>query len=147
MNRKEAYNFGLELIYPERATNWAICVNNRYDDLYGGSDLVNAVRAMKVLDEGKSLEEAEKVVDKANHSGASYGMVIKILANFSKRGTNYVRKFEPESAKRNFEWLESVDKENFSYEPEATRDEYKESFLKEKDEILKQQKIEAAKSF
>lgn len=77
---------GEALIYPERKENWHKCVEGRAIDLYHGCDLVNALKVMEALEEGKTIEEATKIANDAGHSGASWGMLMKIVSTFSKQG-------------------------------------------------------------
>lgn len=100
---------GKKLIYPEKLDQWKQCVCSRAADLYHGSELVNALEIMEALDAGKDIKEVNKLVDEG-HSGASFGMLCKIVVNFSKRGPEFVR--NNEYAKEWEEYAAKIEKEN-----------------------------------
>ena len=107
---------GKNLIYPEKYDQWVECVCYRASDLYHGSDLVNAIEVMEALDKGLSLKEVEKVIDDG-HSGASFGMLVKIVTNFSKRGPEFLK--NTGYAVGDAEWerlIAKIEKENKIYE-------------------------------
>lgn len=85
------YERGKKMIYPEKWDNWHKCVEARASDLYHGADLVNALEIMEVLHDGKPMEEATAIFDKANHSVASAAMVLRVVTNFSDRGPEFYR--------------------------------------------------------
>jgi hypothetical protein len=142
ITKQQAYEIGFKYIYPQRFEKWKECVENRFADLYLGADLICALKAMEVLHKWKPLKYVKKMISNEQLSGGSYTMVLRILLNFSKRGTNYARKYEPKIAEKKAEWFEQIDRENMSYEPESTRKKYTRKFLKEKQEILQLNKKE-----
>lgn len=85
------YERGKKVIYPEKWDKWHKCVEARASDLYHGADLVNALDIMEALRYGEPMEKATEIFDKANHSGASAAMVLRIVTNFSDRGPEFYR--------------------------------------------------------
>lgn len=61
----------------------------RAEDLYHGADLEDALVLMEQLDKGESFEKVKETLDSQDHSGASYGMVTRIIFEFSKRGPEF----------------------------------------------------------
>lgn len=112
---------GKELIYPQKFESWKSCVKNRVSDLYHGADLVNALEAMKELENSGDFAKAKSIIDSAGHSGASYGMVMKIIVNFSKKGPDFYEFMEPEYSgdKKTQEFLNKLREENAKYEAES----------------------------
>lgn len=125
MARKNAegwYKRGLELIYPQKADAWKQCVESRVDDLYDGADLVNALEIMEALAQGKSIEEAIAIFEGANHSGSSGNMVLRIVANFSKRGTEFFRaNASPHIVEESEDALAMIDATNAAYELSSSK--------------------------
>lgn len=110
------YERGLKMIYPQKADKWRQCVESRVSDIYNGYDLVNALDIMEALEQGKSIEEATAIFDGAGHSGASAGMVLRIVVNFSKRGTEFYRaNVDKEVAERNADALALIEATNATY--------------------------------
>ena len=111
---------GKALVYPQKLDEWKKCVEGRVSDLYHGRDLANAIEAMKVLEESGKFEDAKKVIDDADHSGASYGMVMRVIVNFSKKGPDFYEFMEPEYSKepKTKAFLDQIREENKKYESE-----------------------------
>ena len=80
---------GEGFIYPERAEEWKKCVEARVGDLYHGMDLDSALELMEKLESGASMEEVKEIFDGQGHSGASAGMVRRMLFHFAKRGPEF----------------------------------------------------------
>lgn len=80
---------GTSITYPERMEDWKKCVEARAGDLYHGMDLDSAIQLMEMLDSGASMEDVKKTFDEQGHSGASAGMVRRILFHFSKKGPEF----------------------------------------------------------
>ena len=106
---------GEALIYPQRKEEWHRCVESRAKDLYHGKDLVNAMEVMEALELGKTIEEATKIADDANHSGASWGMMMRIVTTFSKRGPEFYRANHAEISPKAEEFLQELERENKLY--------------------------------
>ena len=45
----------------------------------------------KALEQGETIEEATKIAEDAGHSGASWGMMMRIVTTFSKQGPAFYR--------------------------------------------------------
>ena len=72
------------------------------------------------IDAGKSIKEASEIFNNAGHSGSSAAMVLKIVVNFSARGTeffraNYLHEITPETEG----FLQQLDADNARYAREA----------------------------
>ena len=112
---------GKDFVYPQKMKDWEKCVKARVEDLYHGLDLVNAIQAMEALKQNDGdFATAKAIIDDANHSGASYGMVMNIIVNFSKYGPDFYEFMEPEysTMPQNKAYLDKVRKENEAYEKE-----------------------------
>lgn len=107
---------GEALIYPKRKENWHKCVEGRANDLYHGSDLVNAMEVMEALEEGKTIKEATKIAEDAGHSGASWGMMMRIVTTFSKQGPAFYRANNKEIKPETEEYLHKLERENRLFE-------------------------------
>ncbi len=115
---------GLKLIYPQRAEDWEICVNSRAKDIYNGAELNNALDIMECLNENGSLEDANKILSSMNHSGASYSLVMSIVANFCKRGPEFYEEiFKNKMRPDQKEFLKQIEKENEQFEKELNNPE------------------------
>ena len=100
---------------------WKYCVDVRAHDLYHGNDLENALDIMECLDNGGTIEEANKILDDENHSGTSYGITLSIVLSFSKRGPEFYRAVRgADISERQMKELEKIEKENADYERELT---------------------------
>lgn len=106
---------GEELIYPERKENWHKCVESRANDLYKGTDLVNAIEIMEALENGKTIEDAIKIAEEAGHSGASWSMMMRIVTVFSKQGPAFYRANNKEIQPETEEALQELENENKLY--------------------------------
>ena len=82
---------GYAIIHEELKSEWNKCIEARVNDIYHGAELENALQIMECLAKGEPVEKAIKIAESANHSGASWGMMMSIVTNFSKRGTEFYR--------------------------------------------------------
>ena len=80
---------GEAFIYPERMEKWKECVEARAGDLYHGMDLDSALALMEKLESGATMEEVKEMFDEQGHSGASAGMVRRMMFHFAKRGPEF----------------------------------------------------------
>lgn len=114
---------GRKYIYPQRLEKWIECVCYRMAGIYNGVELINALQIMEALDEGKSVKEAEKLIDDG-HSGNSFGWLFNIVVNFSKRGvefcknSNYYKITIKEDQDRWSERCDQLDLENAQFQDE-----------------------------
>ena len=112
---------GKKFIYPQQEEMWKYCVDVRAHDLYHGNDLENALDIMECLDNGGTIEEANKILDDENHSGTSYGITLSIVLSFSKRGPEFYRAVRgADISEKQMKELEKIEKENADYERELT---------------------------
>lgn len=106
---------GEEFIYPQMLQEWERCVVKRARDLYHGWDLEGALEVMLTLDqkEGRNgIEIAKKLLNEQNHSETSYAIVVSIILNFSKRGTEFYRAINNDRKLSNEELQIIKEKEN-----------------------------------
>lgn len=107
---------GEGLIYPQRKDNWHKCVESRAKNLYHGLDLVNAIEVMEALEQGKTIEEATKIVNKEKHSACSREMVMNIVTLFSKKGPEFYRANNKNITPKMEKVLQGLENENHRYE-------------------------------
>lgn len=114
---------GKSLVYAQKLSDWKKCVRSRVSDLYHGKDLANAIEAMTEIDKSGDFLTAKSIIDKANHSGASYGMVMRVILNFSKKGPDFYEYMEPEYSKspETKKVLDQIRKENEKYQLELDK--------------------------
>jgi hypothetical protein len=81
---------GERIIFPERYEDWTRCVKVRSEDLYHGMDLDAALEIMEAIENGASMEEANKIFEDQNHSGMSAGVVRSMAFHFSSKGPEFL---------------------------------------------------------
>lgn len=93
-DREFLIGLGKKYIYPQRKEEWERCVDIRIRDIYEGMDVNWAIQVMMKLDKDdeNSLEEAHKLLNSQEHSGASYMISLAIVRDFAKRGPEFARK-------------------------------------------------------
>lgn len=102
---------GFKIVPQNRYAEWASFVTKNSSAF----DLVESVfETIKSLEQGASFEEANKILDNPNQSGASYGFCLWQVAKFHKNGANFVREvgdfyLRSEESKAK---LENIEKEN-----------------------------------
>lgn len=107
---------GNELIYEERQDDWRKCVEVRANDLYNGEDLEAALAIMEALDKGATIEEANELFKKQDHSGASAAMTRNIILHFSKQGPKFYRETAAYINSEADEIIRGIEEENQKYE-------------------------------
>ena len=112
---------GEALIYPQRKEEWRRCVEGRAKDLYHGKDLVNAMEVMEALEQGATVEEATKIAYDANHSGASWAMMMRIVTKFSKRGPEFFEANNKDISPELQEYLNKTKEENKRFEKNSKK--------------------------
>lgn len=86
---------GNKIIFPERQKDWAKCVERRAKGMYHGKDLEDALIIMESLDSNQDFKEAKKILSSQDHSGISFGIVSRILFEFSKKGPEFYEMIVP----------------------------------------------------
>lgn len=102
---------GFKIVPPNRHLEWASFVTKNSESF----DLVECVfETIKALDRGASFEEANKILDNPNQSGASYGFCLWQVAGFAKNGADFVREVGGFYLRdeENKETLKEIEKEN-----------------------------------
>lgn len=117
---------GEKYIFPQRKNLWAKCVDIRAHDLYNGKELDNALDIMECLDNGGTIEEANKILENENHSGSSYGITLSIVFTFSKRGPEFYKGVEKHINEEQMKEIVKVEKENAIFEKEIQEEKGKE---------------------
>jgi hypothetical protein len=80
---------GHDILAEKYWSDWDICVPIRLGDLYHGFELGCCLDIVKILNGGRSLEEAKtKIVDQG-HSGMSWGLVVGMVKSFCDRGAEF----------------------------------------------------------
>lgn len=80
---------GEAIIFPQRYEEWEKLVIESPHKIYNGEDISASLEIMKALKSGATMEEAKEILNKQNHSGASYALVRNILFNFSDKGPEF----------------------------------------------------------
>lgn len=111
---------GNKLIYPQRQETWKDCVDIRAHDLYNGMELDNALDIMECLENGGTIEEANKILEDANHSGMSYSVTLSIIVSFSKRGPEFYRFVTKNLTPEQEGELAKIEQENEIFEQELS---------------------------
>lgn len=114
---------GNKLIYPQREETWKDCVDIRAHDLYHGIELENALDVMECLENGRTIEEANKILEDANHSGMSYGVTLSIIVSFSKRGPEFYRAVKENLTPEQAGEIAKIERENEIFEKELASQE------------------------
>ena len=87
--REKLPKMGREILDEKYWTDWDLMVEKRVDGIYNGRDLEDCLEIVDALNKGKSVEEANAILNAQDHSGASYGMVIFEVAGFCDRGLEF----------------------------------------------------------
>ena len=69
--------------------HWDEILPIRLGDLYKGAELPMCLDIVKLLNNGRSLEEARNVLNEQGHSGLSYCLVINMVNELCDRGSDF----------------------------------------------------------
>lgn len=83
---------GERLIYPEKLTEWKEYVEDNVNAGRAYFVLKDAIEVMESIERNVSLEESEKILHNRGHSGFTYGEVVNVVFNFSKKGPEFYEK-------------------------------------------------------
>lgn len=125
---EKIYNETVAYIQPYDHEEWKKAVTARAGDLYQGMDVYSAIDVIKILNGPDnlvdSLEKAGKLLDDQNHSGASYGMALRMILHFSPNGASFYKHCEPERAKdpKTMKVLEEIEEKHRSNGAEIKKD-------------------------
>lgn len=105
---------GETLIFPEKYVEWEERVVISSLGIYQGSDIDDALEIMTALENGASMEEAAKLLEKQNHSGSGYHTVRRIILEFSSKGPEFWEATAPyiEMSSSEKQMLEAKKQEN-----------------------------------
>ncbi len=80
------------ILEPEKLELWEKVVPLRLNDLYRGMELQCCLDICKILKEQKSdsFQKAIEELKKQNHSGASFGLVLRMVREFAVNGEQFV---------------------------------------------------------
>lgn len=70
---------------------------------------------MAGLDQGKSFEEVNDIIDEQNHSGGSYYSLMNVVARFSKKGPEFYRASKKTLNENEEEFLSEIEAENAKF--------------------------------
>ncbi len=80
---------GKALIFPEKYVKWEKSVVISSLSMSHGSEIDDALEIMTALENGASMEEAAKLLEKKNHSGPGYHAVRRVVLEFSSKGPDF----------------------------------------------------------
>lgn len=86
---------GNKLIYPERQEEWATCVSKRAKGLYKGLEVEDTIEIMEALENVPDMRKAKEIIEEQGHSGASFGLVTRMVFAFSKKGPEFYEMMIP----------------------------------------------------
>lgn len=86
---KEWITKGHEILDKKYWKNWDKIVPLRLKDLYRGMELGACLSIIETLNNNSEFYDAKYILDKQNHSGASYNLVVYLVSNFCDRGTEF----------------------------------------------------------
>lgn len=89
---------GREILDEKYWDEWDRAVDIRVNDLYNGADLKECLEVVEAMNNGCSLEDVKAILDGQNHSGMSYGLVVREVASFCDRGIELLHYLYPEIA-------------------------------------------------
>ena len=78
-----------DIIYPERMKLWTTIAKSSAEDLYGGSDASFTLRAVDMLQQGKSFDEVYNMM--CGLSVFAFGMILCRIAVLTERGSEFFR--------------------------------------------------------
>lgn len=82
---------GKEVLTEDKWDYWSEIVPIRLGDLYHGMELGCCLDIVKILNNNGTLEEANKEINKQNHSGMSFGLVRAMVREFCTRGDEFAQ--------------------------------------------------------
>lgn len=80
---------GRSVLDPKYWVEWARIVPIRLNDLYHGMELGACLDIVKALNDGCTMDEAERIIDGQNHSGMSFSLVKTMVKHFCDRGGEF----------------------------------------------------------
>ena len=88
---KEWIEKGSRILDTKYLDLWAKIVPIRLKDLYRGFELGACLEIVEQLNKGTELEKVKSLIEDQGHSGMSFGLVCSMVAEFSDRGTEFVK--------------------------------------------------------
>lgn len=80
---------GREVLNQDKWDYWDEIVPIRLGDLYHGMELGCCLEIVKILNNNGSLDDAKKEIESQGHSGMSFGLVRRMVKEFSARGEEF----------------------------------------------------------
>lgn len=111
---------GKKLVYPQRYKDWEKTVYKRAEGLYYGRDIEAALEVMEAIDKNVPFEQIKEIVDRQNHSGSSYGLLLNSIVRFSKNGPDFYEKMEKDISEESRKVLGEIKAANSRFENELT---------------------------
>ena len=99
----EMLSVGKQMIYPQLQQKWEEFVLKSAEASVNYYITKNAFEIMKALHEGKTVEQANTLIDDG-HSGSSYNFMVKEILEFSKRGVEFYK------GQDEYKWIQRDDK-------------------------------------
>jgi len=82
---------GVKILDEKHHKLWTKIVPIRLSDLYKGMGLGNCLEIVEQLNKGAEFEKVKPLIEDQGHSGMSFGLVCSMVAEFSDRGTEFVK--------------------------------------------------------
>lgn len=106
-----------DIIYPERMELWTKIAKSSEEDIYGGSDASFTLRAIDMLQQGKSFDEVYNMM--CGLSVFAFGMILCRIAVLTERGSEFFRytykRDGQEITEETEKKLQEFEKENAQY--------------------------------
>lgn len=81
---------GKKILDSDMLDEWVKIVPARAGGIYHGMELDACLEIVKILNGGKPVEDAAKMIELQGHSGMSYSLVRAMVNKFSKRGAEFI---------------------------------------------------------
>ena len=101
-----------QAVIAQRMEEWEKLCKANVDSKIGVSLLKDVVLAMNLLKEGKEPIEVRDEVDKGQHSGLSWALVVQTVVKFSPRGFEFYDKITPHKQGDFYLEMEKLNNEN-----------------------------------
>ena len=112
-------DIGNDIVYPQLKASWTNFVRESITDKTVRLCMEDIVKIMQLLDKNQDMSKALEVLNNGDNSGASYGLIVNYVAEFSKRGPEFGRAALGKSCNQKWEdYFKSIEERNAQYESE-----------------------------
>ncbi len=94
--------YGMQFVDDSKKVKWQQRCEKVMNSLYGehyAKDLILLLNVLETVPGEKGLSIAQDIINSQNHTGASWGMMMTDVLEFSKRGYEFAMKVDPEILK------------------------------------------------